>query len=125
MAVQDRLGERAGTTTLYLLFAGRHSEPTRAAEALVAAFASQDEARAAFRQARLRLSDAEGWAELAVVTDGATPRPVSWFGQGGRRRPQPFTWPLTGDGHERDAVSPSRWSRLRQRIGGGAQEPGA
>ena len=118
MADQDRLAERDGAaTTLYLLFAGRHGEPTRAAGALVAAFASPDEARAAFRETRLRLSDVEGWAELTVVRDGAKAKPVSWFGQGTPRRDQPFTWPLAGEAYATDSMSPSRWSRLRRRRG--------
>ncbi len=118
MADQDRLVERdGGGTTLYLLFAGRHGEPTGAAGALVAAFASQEDARAAFRQARLRLSDVEGWAELTVVRDGAKAKPVSWFGQGTPRRDQPFKWLLAGEAYGADSATPSRWSRLRRRLG--------
>ena len=81
MAALQRPGnDRAVTQELYLLFAGRHGDQARGVGSLVATFASQEEARAAFRRARLNLSDLEGWAELSVVSAGGRARKVSWFG---------------------------------------------
>ena len=90
MAAADRLIENNGAPVLYLLFAGRHGQPAGSTGSLVAVFASGDEARAAFRQARLRLSDREGWAELTMVADGARAKRVSWFGQDRRRKDEPL-----------------------------------
>lgn len=66
--------------TFYLLFAGLHGEPRRGSGDLVATLASQEAARQAFRQIRLHLADRDGWAELAVVSDGGRTRRLSWFG---------------------------------------------
>lgn len=65
---------------LYLLFAGRHSDPTQGVGSLVAVYSCSEEARAAFRHARLNLSNREGWAELSVVSAGGRAKRVSWFG---------------------------------------------
>jgi hypothetical protein len=72
--------ERPHSPVLYLLFAGRHGHPTHGVGSLVAAYASPEEARAAFRHARMQLSDREGWAELTMVADGARVKRVCWFG---------------------------------------------
>lgn len=88
-ALDGRSDNYGGAPVLYLLFAGRHDRPAGSTGSLVAAFASGDEARAAFRQTRLGLSDREGWAELTMVADGAMAKRVCWFGQDRRRRDQP------------------------------------
>lgn len=90
MAVMEGPGDHTGPPALYLLFAGRHGHPSHGVGSLVAAYASADEARAAFRQARLQLSDREGWAELSRVADGTKVKRVSWFGAiPGRIDPHP------------------------------------
>ena len=96
-----------GQPTLYLVFAGRHSENRRGAGDLVAVSASHDEARAAFRALRLGLADEDGWGELTAVTHGSTRR-LSWFGIDRWARPNPLTallkqQPPTGTVH--------RWRR--------------
>ena len=114
MAVQDpRTDSKPGSATLYLLFAGQHGRPGRGAGGLVATFACPDEARAAFRQARLRLSDREGWAELTVVAPGRKARTVSWFGGATGHRDEPPTWLLVD---ARDAVPGHR--RRSVHLGG-------
>ena len=80
MAVMERSGDHTGSPVLYLLFAGRHGHPSHGVGSLVAAYASVDDARAAFRHARLQLSDREGWAELTMVAEGTKAKRVSWFG---------------------------------------------
>lgn len=117
MAISVRHTDTAGCPTLYLLFAGRHGQLTAGTGSLVAAFASSDEARAAFCQTRLRLSDREGWAELTMVADGAKAKTVSWFGQDPRRTDRPASWLLAPEdravstGH----CAPRRLSRLLRR----------
>ena len=81
MAALLRPGNNQGSPTFYLLFAGRHGKPATGVGSLVGAFTSPEDARDAFRQTRLRLSDQEGWAELTAVAEGTRPRIVSWFGQ--------------------------------------------
>ena len=85
--------DQVGPPMLYLLFAGRHGHPAPGVGSLVAAFASRDEACAAFRQTRLQVSDREGWAELTVVAEGSGPKLVRWFGvDRPRRRDRSSTW---------------------------------
>ena len=109
MAVQDlRTDGKPGSPTLYLLFAGHHGRPGRGAGALVATFSCPDEARTAFRQTRLRLSDREGWAELTVVAPGRKAKTVSWFGGATGHRDEPPTWLLAVDARE---AAPGQWRR--------------
>ena len=79
-AMRRPSNDRGGSPELYLLFAGRHGDQTHGVGSLVAAYASPEEARAAFRQTRLAVSNSEGWAELSVVSAGGRARRVSWFG---------------------------------------------
>jgi len=98
MPVSNRLGEQHNCSpSLYLLFVGRHGQPARGAEDLVAAFGSREEASAAFRQARLGMSNVEGWAELTRVTPGDRTRIVSWFGQDRVRNDRAPTWLVASD----------------------------
>jgi len=91
MAVSARLdAKQEETPTLYLLFAGLHSDARQGTGDLVAITASQEEARQAFRAARLRLADRDGWAELTAVTDGGNARRLSWFGVDRWPRPNPL-----------------------------------
>lgn len=117
MAISNQQSDNpSGTPILYLLFAGRHDQPRGSTGSIVAAYRSRDEARAAFRSARLGMSDLEGWAELAMVAEGRKARQVSWFGQGRPRRDKPPTWPeaprrTATDGDRPTANSPARQHR--------------
>jgi len=113
VAVANHLIEHdGGAAMLYLLFAGRHGAAPGGMGSLVATFSSRDEARAAFRQVRLRLSDLEGWAELTVVADGTAARRICWFGQERRRTERPPTWVLRPD---EDDVGGTR-AGIRRRV---------
>jgi hypothetical protein len=68
----------ASAPTLYRLVTGGRNRPR--GDAVVTTFTNELQARAAFREVRLRLSDREGWAELMVEAGGARPRMLSWFG---------------------------------------------
>ncbi|MDQ3641203.1 MAG: hypothetical protein M3450_07015 [Actinomycetota bacterium] len=117
-ALDERSDDHGGAPVLFLLFAGRHDRPAGSTGSLVAAFASGDEARAAFRQARLGLSDSEGWAELTMVADGAGAKRVCWFGQDRRRRDQPVLL-LATDGSGVTAAgsrAPKRHRSFRHRL---------
>jgi len=100
VALHRTSDDRGKAQELYLLFAGRHGDAAQGVGSLVATFASQEEARAAFRQARLNLSDVEGWADLSIVSAGGRARRVSWFGADRQRQGKPLTGLL-------DARSPS------------------
>lgn len=93
---------------LYLLFAGRHRDPTQGVGSLVAAYACREEARAAFRHARLTLSDREGWAELSVVSAGGRAKRVSWFGPARPRTDKSLTAILALTDARVDANEPRR-----------------
>ena len=123
MAALLRPGNSYGTATVYLLFAGRHGKPAPGVGSLVGAFTSADDARDAFRQTRLQLSDNEGWAELTAVAEGARPKVVSWFGQD-RPRPSdlPSTWLATGD---RSTAVPARRSLPFRRLARHSRRQGA
>jgi hypothetical protein len=114
MAALNRpIDDQGPPPTLYLLFAGRHGNPTPGIGSLVGAFASHDDACAAFRHARLRLSDREGWAELTVVAEGARPRIVRWFGEDRPSRSHQLSTLLSTSGES--AGTPSR-RRSRFRV---------
>jgi hypothetical protein len=86
-----------GTTTeqegrRYLLFAGTHQPPNGGLGDLVNTFDSEDAARRAFREIRLRTSSTTDWAQLAVVDRVHGVKPLCWFGIGAepeRCRPAP------------------------------------
>ena len=71
-----------------LLFAGLHDHARGRAGDLMGWYASEDDARAAFRELRLARSDDEGWAELVALEAGGGRRLLAWFGRppAGRRR---------------------------------------
>ena len=102
MAAMRRPSNDQGTPELYLLFAGRHGDQTHGVGSLVAAYASAEEARAAFRQTRLRVSNGEGWAELSVVSAGGRAKRVSWFGAERPRNGKPG--PLVFEAGDRSAA---------------------
>lgn len=111
MATSARLDlQHEGTPTIYLVFAGLHSEPMRGTGDLLAATASQEEALRAFRAVRLRVDDRDGWAELTEVTDDGTARRLSWFGVD-RRPPQNQLAALLRE--PRDSPELQRWRELR------------
>ncbi len=102
--------QQEGMSTLYLVFAGLHSEPRRGTGDLLAVSASQEEAMQAFRAVRLRVADRDGWAELTEVTDGGTARRLSWFGVDRWPRPNQLAALLR---EPRDSPELQRWRKLR------------
>ena len=104
--------DRGGSPELYLLFAGRHDDHTQGVGSLVAAYASPEEARDAFRQTRLTVSNSEGWAELSVVSAGGRAKRVSWFGV----ERQPNGKPVAVVVKARDRSGPAVVPRRRRRF---------
>lgn len=70
----------------YLLFAGTQLPPNGGLGDLLGTFTSEEEARRAFRDVRLRLSSPTSWAQLAVVDDRHGLTPMCWFGIGAEPR---------------------------------------
>ena len=66
----------------YLLFAGTRQPPKGGLSDLVDTFTSEEAARRAFRELRLRTVSTTSWAQLAVVDGHAGIRPLCWFGIG-------------------------------------------
>ena len=95
-AMRRPSNDRGGAPELYLLFVGRHGDQSQGVGSLVAAYASPEEARAAFRQTRLTVSNAEGWAELSVVSAGGRAKRVSWFGVDRQRNGKPVAVVVEG-----------------------------
>ena len=81
-------GDRQSGTTAerdgrrYLLFAGTVQPPNGGLGDLVDTFMSEETARRAFREIRLRTSSTTGWAQLAVIEPQRGIRPLCWFGIG-------------------------------------------
>ena len=78
---------QSGTTAVrdgrrYLLFAGTVQPPNGGLGDLVDTFMSEEAARRAFREIRLRTSSTTTWAQLAVVEPRLGVRPLCWFGIG-------------------------------------------
>lgn len=79
----------------YLLFAGTQQPPNGGLGDLVDTFMSEEAARRAFREIRLRTSSTSNWAQLAVVDREQGVKPLCWFGIGAepdRYRPAHY-WP--------------------------------
>lgn len=66
----------------YLLFAGAQQPPNGGLCDLVGTFTSEEAARRAFREVRLRTASTTSWAQLAVVDGHDGIRPLCWFGIG-------------------------------------------
>ena len=66
----------------YLLFAGTQQPPNGGLGDLVDTFMSEEAARRAFREIRLRTSSTTNWAQLAVVDGEHGVKPLCWFGIG-------------------------------------------
>jgi hypothetical protein len=64
----------------YLLFAGTQPPPSGTLGDPLDTFTSEDVARRAFRDLRLRMSSPTSWAQLAVVDDRHGLKPMCWFG---------------------------------------------
>jgi hypothetical protein len=89
-ATTERPGRR------YLLFAGTQQHPNGGLSDLVETFTSEEAARNAFREIRLRTSAPSSWAQLAVVDENRRLEPMCWFGIGAepeRRRRFPSVTP--------------------------------
>jgi hypothetical protein len=87
-----RDGGPAATGERYVLFAGTQRSPHDGLGKPVDTFTSEEAARRAFCDLRLRMSSASSWAQLAVVDDRDGLKPVCWFGIGSepvRDRPRP------------------------------------
>lgn len=81
MAVSARLdAQQDETPSLYVVFAGWHTDSRRGTGDIVAVSASQEEARQAFRAVRMRVADRDGWGELTEVGGGGKVRRLGWFG---------------------------------------------
>jgi hypothetical protein len=66
----------------YLLFAGTQQPPNGGLADLVDTFTSEEAARQAFRDVRLRMSSPTSWAQLALVDERHGVKPMCWFGIG-------------------------------------------
>lgn len=66
----------------YFLFAGTQPPPKGGLGDPLDTFTSEEAARRAFRDVRLRMSSATSWAQLAVVDDRHGLKPMCWFGTG-------------------------------------------
>ena len=66
----------------YLLFAGTQPPPGGGLGVPLDTFTSEEAARRAFRDVRLRMSSPTSWAQLAAVDDRQGLTPMCWFGIG-------------------------------------------
>ena len=76
------MGENMTPGRCYLLFAASQRPPRGGLGDLVETFSSEETARRAFRDLRLKDSSATSWAQLAVVDGDRGIRPLCWFGIG-------------------------------------------
>lgn len=76
------MGENQTTGRCYLLFAASQRAPRGGLGDLVETFSSEETARRAFRDLRLKDSSATSWAQLAVVDGDKGIQPLCWFGIG-------------------------------------------
>jgi hypothetical protein len=75
-----------GAQPRLLLFAGMHDQPRYGSGDLAGWFDGEEEARAAFREARAVTADGEGWAELVALEGGTRPAVRAWFGRAEEKR---------------------------------------
>jgi hypothetical protein len=87
MTGQD--GHARGSGERYLLFAGSQQRPNGGLGDLVETFTSEEAARNAFLEIRLRTSAPTSWAQLAVLDESQRLKPVCWFGIGAEPDRQP------------------------------------
>lgn len=105
-ALVDRLQiERSdlGVQPRLLLFTGLHDQPRYGSGDLAGWFAGEEEARAAFREARAVTHDGEGWAELVALEGGRRPAVRAWFGRADEKR---HLRVVAGRGHHPAAGGP-------------------
>ena len=76
------MGENKNPGTCYLLFAAAQRAPRGGLGDLVETFSSEETARSAFRDLRLKDSSPTSWAQLAVVDGDNGIQPLCWFGIG-------------------------------------------
>ena len=76
------MGENQISGRCYLLFAASQRPPRGGLGDLVETFSSEETARRAFRDLRLKHSSATSWAQLAVVNGDKGVQPLCWFGIG-------------------------------------------
>lgn len=120
---------RPETCPRFLLFGGPSPQRAGGSNDLLAAYRSEDDARAAFHELRRSQTRRGGWAELVAVDGSRPPRRLCWSGC------PPIGTGQDGDG-ERDRKAPAfapglwfAWSaafrRRSQRGGGSAPVTGA
>jgi hypothetical protein len=91
-SITGQNGHAPATAERYLLFAGTQRPTDGGLGELLDTFTSEEEARRAFRDVRLRMSSPTSWAQLAAVHDRHGLKPMCWFGIGAepeRVRPAP------------------------------------
>jgi hypothetical protein len=76
------MGENKTPNRCYLLFAASQRPPRGGLGDLVDTFSSEETARRAFRDLRLKDSSVTSWAQLAVVDGDKGIQPLCWFGIG-------------------------------------------
>ncbi len=69
-----------GPSSWYLLFGGLRPEAVGGLRSLRGVYASEEEARSAFRRLRLERRSAPGWGELVVLEPSGRLRALCWFG---------------------------------------------
>ena len=81
-SITGQHGHPPATGERYLLFAGTQPPPNGGLGDPLDTFTSEEAARQAFRDVRLRMSSPTSWAQLAVVDDRHGLKPMCWFGIG-------------------------------------------
>jgi hypothetical protein len=76
----DAAGAPEGPPPWYLLFGGLRQEAVGGLRSLRGVYATEEEARSAFRRLRLERRSAPGWGELAVLERAGRLRALCWFG---------------------------------------------
>ena len=76
----ETIGATSGRSSWFLLFGGTHQEASGGLRSLRRVFASEEEARAAFRRLRLEPRSAPGWGELVALESSGRVKALCWFG---------------------------------------------
>ena len=108
----DRRGDNVAC---YLLFSGSQGPPRGGLGDLVQAFASEEAARQAFHQLRVKGQRHGIWAQLAVVDGAMGVKPLCWFGIGAT----PGRGLVVGDGNRaaRGALASTAAGQRRSMTG--------
>jgi hypothetical protein len=117
IAGQD--GQAPATGDRYLLFAGTQHPPNGGLGDLLGTFTSEEVARRAFRDVRLRMSSPTSWAQLAVLDGRHGLTPMCWFGIGAEPErhhpaPAPSSTRTRADGAARERNLPMTKTSVTQ-----------